>query len=157
MHKLVANLVILAVALLCSCSPEGPSDAEGGSYRVRAAAAAPDWAKGDSLSVLDNAGNHPFVAVSSGRETAISGKAYANASRRIVFSPFTRGMLFNVKALSFTVPSMQEVFRPASVAMGAGPVYEMELVTSTLAFTLAEEASRVKVTALGGGALSGGG
>ena len=72
MHKLVANLAILALALLTSCAPEAPSDPAGG-YRVKAASSAPDWRQGDSLSVLDNAGNHPFVLQSSGRESAISG------------------------------------------------------------------------------------
>ena len=156
MHKLVANLAILALALLTSCAPEAPSDPAGG-YRVKAASSAPDWRQGDSLSVLDNAGNHPFVLQSSGRESAISGKAYAKASRRIVFSPFTKGMMFNVNALQFTVPALQDDFRPASVALGAGPLYEMDLVTSELSFTLAEPAAWVKVTALGGESLSGAG
>ena len=153
MERTLLTAIFIFPLLLFSCDrnsgPVQPA-ADGKSVTLASDPFCGDWAKGDSVSVLDNTGNHLFLADAAGPSAAFSGKGYPSAKSRVILSPYYKESFFSTSSLKFCVPALQPVYKPVSYASGPGPEYEMTALSASVSFNIVSY-DVVSVTILGGG------
>ena len=121
MERTLLTAIFIFPLLLFSCDRNGgPAQpaADGKSVTLASDPFCGDWAKGDSVSVLDNTGNHLFLADAAGPSAAFSGKGYPSAKSRVILSPYYKESFFSTSSLKFCVPALQPVYKPVSYASG---------------------------------------
>ena len=147
---LITTALFSVLFFSCDRNNEPEIDSGGKSVTLKADPFCGDWAKGDSVSVLDNTGNHLFLADAAGSTAAFSGKGYPSAKNRVVLSPYYKGSFFSTSNLTFSVPALQSGYSPVSYAFGAGPEYDMTAVSASVSFTISSD-DVVSVTVVSGG------
>ena len=158
MPSTVITGLLLAASVLASCKDNNPADlsAPGTSFTITAADGCPDWAAGDSLSVLDNTGDHLFLAETAGRSVRFKGRSYASAKTRVFLSPYEKGLSFSTETLNFTVRQEQTAGRHISYAVSDGTSLEMTRLTEEIRLIITtEDVEYVSIKGLSGEPLSG--
>ncbi|MDD6152209.1 MAG: glycosyl hydrolase family 28-related protein, partial [Bacteroidales bacterium] len=159
--KQIGVILLLGIAIACSKNEEATPQPSGNKnsvieLSVTASAFCGDWKEGDRISVLDNTGNHEFVALSSGQTASFKGESYIKALERVALSPYAGDAVFAGDSVKFSFPRQSSGYSAYSAAYSNTKKFKMAALSSCISFEFfSSDVRSIEINGLGGESLSG--
>lgn len=161
MKKLLSTTLLLLSAAVISCTPKEEEQLPSGDAEMELSISSDsfygEWKEGDTVSILDNSGNHVFTALSSGNTVSFKGKCDTRAAYRVVLAPYTKDAVYKGDSLCFTLPSRQKGDAGNyAVALSSTENIRMKSINSAFTFSFfSEDIKSVDVESTDGERLGG--